>query len=374
MSNLENQIQIYKENLDKFLNSISDGTLDEQVTYIRENYDSFSNNEKQEIQKQIDTWTVTKPPSPPDIQKEENKKNIVKKIFSFLGGGGIPKPKDILDNIGRSTRQRIANTIPSAGVVANRIFNPRRPNRKAKIYPENFNKVNKEITVTRSEIADMVQDDNGKRHLIVFHITNNNKALVFRMANFTGLADTITPEFTQQKYFGRAEPYYQYSGVTRNISFTFDVVVHNRRDINVIYGKLNTLTSLAYPHKYTNNNMIEPNILKLSLADYIHEKPFFLTNISITGADDVVYQDSKPSIVTVNVQGNLLETDENPAYQSKTLGQYVNNRAYQVSGRFDSLRPKALQPDDTILEPDLPSFFGDTDILDNFDANDTGIA
>lgn len=56
MSNLENQIQIYKENLDKFLNSISDGTLDEQVTYIRQNYDSLSDNEKQEIQAQITTW------------------------------------------------------------------------------------------------------------------------------------------------------------------------------------------------------------------------------------------------------------------------------------------------------------------------------
>jgi len=328
MSNLNNQEQIYKENLNKFLNTIDDGTFDGEITYIKENYDDVGNDTKKAIQQQIDTWTVPKPPSPSDIQREETKKNIVKNIFSFLGGGGIPKPKDVLDNIGRGIRSKIANNTPSAGVIANRIFNPRRPNRTSKIYPENFNKVNKEITINKSDLDEVKQNDNGESHLIVFNITNNDKVLVFRMANFTGLADTITPEFTQQKYFGRAEPYYQYSGVTRNISFTFDLVVHNRVDTSVIYSKLNSLISLAYPHKYTNNNMIEPNIIKLSIARYIVDKPFFLTNISVTGADDVVYQRSKPSIVTVNVQGNLLEANEYPSFEGTVLTNYVDNGEY----------------------------------------------
>ena len=133
MSNLENQEQIYKENLNKFLNTIDDGTFDGEITYIKENYDDIGNDTKKAIQQQIDTWTVPKPPSPSDIQREETKKNIVKNIFSFLGGGGIPKPKDVLDNIGRGIRSKIANNTPSAGVIANRIFNPRRPNRTSKI-------------------------------------------------------------------------------------------------------------------------------------------------------------------------------------------------------------------------------------------------
>ena len=296
MSNLENQTQIYKENLDKFLNDISDGTLDEQITYIRDNYDNLGDTERQKINKQITTF------------KDESRGSRASVVSLILS--------------------KIRNKIPSGAVIANRIFNPRRPNRKSKVFPDNFNKVNTDVTINKSDLDGIKQSDNGESHLIVFNITNNDKVLVFRMANFTGLADTITPEFTQQKYFGRAEPYYQYSGVTRNISFTFDLVVHNRVDTSVIYSKLNSLISLAYPHKYTSNNMIEPNIIKLSIARYIVDKPFFLTNISVTGADDVVYQRSKPSIVTVNVQGNLLEANEYPSFEGTVLTNYVDNGEY----------------------------------------------
>lgn len=345
MSNLENQIQIYKENLDKFLNSISDGTLDEQVTYIRQNYDSLSDNEKQEIQAQITTWERI---GRGKIKSEstDEREGISEQKNNWESKTSSPTSRDILNKINsqRSTFEdesrgstasvvslilsRIRDKIPSGAVIANRIFNPRRPNRTSKILPESFNKVNNEVTINKNDLDGIKQYDNGESHLIVFNITNNDKVLVFRMANFTGLADTITPEFTQQKYFGRAEPYYQYSGVTRNISFTFDLVVHNKVDTSVIYSKLNSLISLAYPHKYTNNNMIEPNIIKLSIARYIVDKPFFLTNISVTGADDVVYQRSKPSIVTVNVQGNLLEANEYPSFEGTVLTNYVDNGEY----------------------------------------------
>ena len=308
MSNLENQEQIYKENLNKFLNDISDGTLDEQITYIRDNYDNLGDTERQKINKQITTF------------KDESRGSRASVVSLILS--------------------KIRNKIPSGAVIANRIFNPRRPNRKSKVFPDNFNKVNTDVTINKSDLDGIKQSDNGESHLIVFNITNNDKVLVFRMANFTGLADTVTPEFTQQKYFGRAEPYYQYSGVTRNISFTFDLVVHNRVDTSVIYSKLNSLISLAYPHKYTNNNMIEPNIIKLSIARYIVDKPFFLTNISVTGADDVVYQKSKPSIVTVNVQGNLLEANEYPSFEGTVLTNYVDNGDYSGIASVGDLEEK----------------------------------
>jgi len=325
MSDINQQKDVYRKKYLEFLDSINDGTLDDDITYAKQNYDALKVNDRNAIVEQIQVWETSPIRNGPEAQvKEQTRKKILKDIVARLG---VPTSvKDAASKLKSNAIKKIKQAIPSPGVVIGRVFNPRRPKNGAKIFPENFNKVNKEITIASWNVSELYQEDNGRKHLIVFHIENNNRALVFRMANFTGFTDSITPTFLDKKYIGRAEPYYQYNGVTRNVSFSFDLVVHNREDVSSIYNKLNTLISLAYPFNYTDTKMIEPNIVKLSVAEYIVKKPLFLTGIQITPSDEVTFQNSKPSILTVNVQGNLLQNEEYPIFESQQDTSYVNDR------------------------------------------------
>ena len=253
------------------------------------------------------------------------RKSVFKQISeSTTGALGLPDNlKDGGKRFSSNLRNEIRNSLTNPGVILSRVLNPARE-RGNKIQPDKFyvNKARGESIVTDNP-STYLQEDNGQNHLISFKVENTGDYLVFRMANFNGLTDSITVNNTETRYFGRPEPFYLYQGVSRNISFNFDVVIQNgentRRgtpsEIDIVYSKLNTLMSLAYPHSYTTTKMVEPNILKLSIGDYLTEQPFFISTITYTASDDVVYYEGKPSIISVSVQGNLVQSEQYPSYE-----------------------------------------------------------
>lgn len=149
-------------------------------------------------------------------------------------------------------------------------------------------------------------------YLIKFNITNLKKSLIFRMANFIALSDSLTPEYTDIKYIGRPEAFPMYTGVSRRISFTFSVYVLDPSDINPIYNKLNKLIGLTYPYQYTNTNIIQPNIIKLSIGKYVQDVPFFIRNLTYTSDDDLIHQAGKPIGINITVEGTVLSGDSSP--------------------------------------------------------------
>lgn len=253
------------------------------------------------------------------------RKSVFKQISESTSGAlGLPNNlKDGGKRFSSNLRNEIRNSLTNPGVILSRVLNPARA-RGNKIQPDKFyvNKAREEQIVTDNPIK-YLQEDNGQNHLISFKVDNTGDYLVFRMANFNGMADSIQVTNTPVQYFGRPEPFYLYQGVSRNISFNFDVVVQNGEDtrrgrsseIDIVYSKLNTLISLAYPHRYTTNKMVEPNILKLSIGDYLHEQPFFLSTITYTPSDEVVFYEGKPSIISVSIQGNLVQSEQYPSYE-----------------------------------------------------------
>lgn len=334
---IEEQIVQYKKNLDTFLKDISDGTFDEDINYIKQNYDNLNNQQKAEINAQINNFIPEKEASPNSPQRTSpTRQGIIKQISNSISGAlGLPRSlSDAKDIFKRRIQTEIRNKITNPGVAVNRILQRNRERRggtPSKIQPEKF------YARQNKSVEDYVGEDNGRKHLVVFHITNETDGqptppLIFRMANFTGFTDSLTVNKNTLNYFGRPEPFYLYQGVTRNVSFNFDVVVNDANDINNIYSRLNTLTSLAYPFSYTDSNMIEPTILKLTIGDYFYKQPFFLSTITYTASDEVVFYDSKPSIISVSIQGDIIQSKETPTFeQTNTLPQFVNNKVSQTS-------------------------------------------
>lgn len=75
----------------------------------------------------------------------------------------------------------------------------------------------------------------------------SNKFLYFRAFLHDGLAETLVPEWNEERYYGRVDPVPVYMGTTRNIDLSFDVVAWQPKDLPVMYKKLEKLQSMVYP-------------------------------------------------------------------------------------------------------------------------------
>jgi hypothetical protein len=128
----------------------------------------------------------------------------------------------------------------------------------------------------------------------------NDKFIVFD-AILSGITDTITPEYSSERYIGRPESVYVYQGVQRAVSFTFDVYPMTRQEMPVIWEKLNYLVGLCYPNwvdsPYAGNQpedispitMVSP-ICELTIGDMYNNTPGYLSGVTMTVQDGTTWE------------------------------------------------------------------------------------
>jgi len=98
-------------------------------------------------------------------------------------------------------------------------------------------------------------------------------------AYIDSFSDSYNASWKPQKYMGRAEEFYKYDGFGRDISLAFTVVAHSQGEMHGMYQKLNFLASSLAP-TYTTAGYMAGNLAKLTLGDYIHEQPGFISSIT----------------------------------------------------------------------------------------------
>lgn len=373
---LDKQIQQYQIEFQKFLKEISDGTYDGKLDKIQEGFDGLSNTLKKDLMSQIQSY------------KNSSTSNSVGGFINFIGKNAansllgpvglsyqdFQNPRRLVDKAKKTALQNVQGAIsstvknPSISILR-RIqgkgrdesindkmaqhqsyqdrINAREMLQNPNYTPETYEEqIRKDFPEQYNRIK-VIQNNNGtnfystykilheendseltdglSEHLIKFHITNSDEILIFRMANFNGMTDAFTITYNDIKYFGRAEALKQYIGVSRNISFTFDIVVDNENDIYPIYKKLDILAGLGYPNSYTNDDIIQPNIIKLSLGKYLTRMPFFPTSITYVGSDELVFADGKPRLITISINGDIIQPDSNPQLNRyKQYNSFVN--------------------------------------------------
>ena len=84
-------------------------------------------------------------------------------------------------------------------------------------------------------------------------------AIIFFRAYITGLSETVTPSWNSENYVGRSEPVYTYTNAEREVNFTLKLAAQTKDELNMIYVKLNRLTSLCYPeyHEFEDPHIVE---------------------------------------------------------------------------------------------------------------------
>ena len=108
----------------------------------------------------------------------------------------------------------------------------------------------------------------------------NKKFIIFR-AILEGITDTITPEYSEERYIGRPDKLFTYQGVDRSLSFTFSIYPKTKQELPVLMEKLNYLIGLCYPSFTTGDRMVTP-FIDLTLGDMFVSTPGILSSLTVT--------------------------------------------------------------------------------------------
>ena len=134
---------------------------------------------------------------------------------------------------------------------------------------------------------------------------NTTRYMNFR-AYIDSFSDSYSATWKGQRYMGRAEEFYKYDGFGRDISLAFTVVAHSQGEMHGMYQKLNFLASSLAP-TYTTAGYMAGNLAKLTLGDYIHEQPGFISSITY----DVPQESSWEISLTPEGQISGTQTERN---------------------------------------------------------------
>ena len=154
----------------------------------------------------------------------------------------------------------------------------------------------------------------------------------------TGITENVSPSFTPTNYIGRSEPVYMYERAERDISFNLRVYPNNGSEFEIMYEKIEYLTSLAYP-KYlpemttnalgievANNSLVrmQPPFTELYMAHIGTRKQGqfgFIKSISYTvpGESDWDALRVLPRLFDINISYQIL-SKKPPQMNSKFYG------------------------------------------------------
>ncbi len=181
-----------------------------------------------------------------------------------------------------------------------------------------------------------------------------HKIIRFR-AFLEGFQDSFTANYNEQKYVGRGDTFYNYTGFMREIGFGFKMVALSQAELIPMYKKLNYLASIMMPD-YNMSGFMRGNMVKLTVGNYITDLPGFI------GGFTYAFNDAAPFEIGRDSNGERI--DDIPqvphmidvqSFSFKPVHDFVAQRNKGVSGdgirKYISLTPKAYNSTPNIKAP-----------------------
>jgi len=156
-----------------------------------------------------------------------------------------------------------------------------------------------------------------------FKDLRDNTYLIFR-GYLDGITENISPSWAEQTYIGRSEPTYLYERATRDIAFNLNVSAQSEQELDIIYKKLNRLTSLCYPEYKKDyvggllgKTRMKPPLTKFRLGELYgsqdNEVLGFIKSLSYTIPDNTPWETKNgkrvPKIVTAAISYQVLHNE-----------------------------------------------------------------
>ena len=142
---------------------------------------------------------------------------------------------------------------------------------------------------------------------------------IVRMRSYlTEISDTITPEWSKTSYIGRPDQVHNYTGASRQVTFTLKFAALSRNNMIPMYQKVNYLYGLCYPHltkgspnEAVPETMISP-IIKLTMGDWLYKCPGYFDSMATTIDNDYPWE--------INLEEDPYQVAQLPTVISVALG------------------------------------------------------
>jgi hypothetical protein len=156
---------------------------------------------------------------------------------------------------------------------------------------------------------------------------NESRVVRFR-AFIQDINESVTPTYNENKYIGRYETFYTYDKVIRDVSFTLTLQAFSEKELDHIRGKMNWLTSLAYPEK--TDNYLTPTIFKFTIGNVYSNQPAILQSLTHTIDNDASWDIDRehPMSIETNLSLRLLDKIHyTPGQQNSIYGDLILQEA-----------------------------------------------
>ncbi len=140
-------------------------------------------------------------------------------------------------------------------------------------------------------------DGNSSKDLIYFYFYDvaNKVYLPFR-ATIDSISDNNAVELEDFQYIGRADHLYVYRGFTRDMNFNFTVHANSVFELQPMWHRINYLTGLTRPSKYTTSPLIPtgefivPPLVKLRIGDLYVDLPIVIRSVGLTVPETAIWE------------------------------------------------------------------------------------
>jgi len=92
--------------------------------------------------------------------------------------------------------------------------------------------------------------------------------------------DSFNGSWNSNKYLGRADSFYTYSGFERTINIGFKIAAATKEEMKPLYRKAATLASVTAPTYGDNGRFMRGSLAKVTVGDYIYEQPGIIESVN----------------------------------------------------------------------------------------------
>ena len=187
-----------------------------------------------------------------------------------------------------------------------------------------------------------VTSDNTKNDLVKFRIgvidnkNPNEKTFIHFRAFINGLSDSYTSEWSAQKFMGRSEDFYNFSGFGRTVSLDWTVAAQSKQELIPMYQKLNYLASVC-AGDYSDAGYMRGNLIELSVGGWFQQQIGFMSGLTLEVPEDSPWEigiTDANNLTSINQIGPVgREINSDPSVQEMPM--IVNVSGFQFTPIHD---------------------------------------
>ena len=135
--------------------------------------------------------------------------------------------------------------------------------------PENVDVAFSVLDETDGTVDSTIDDDKNYMPFMFQDLRDEKNQFLYIRAFLKSLSETLTPEWNEDRYYGRVEPVPIYKGTMRTLNLSFDMVAWGPKDLRILYKKLQKLQSMVYPLYDEQGFLKSGPVIKLRVGDII---------------------------------------------------------------------------------------------------------